>query len=187
MSGGEIALAALVIGGSLVSAVGQLQAGMDAEKAGNRNAKLLFDAAHSERLTSAENRRRQKRLNVKLAGANRARGSEKLDLLEDTALEAALAEADITFAGNIRAVGYENRGFGEIARGQAARKASKFGAFSTVLMGVAQAGAGPAFGKLFGTTPLFGGTTPTGVGSALQFNPSNINPVPGSGGSILRL
>ena len=132
--------AAIVIG-TAISAVGQLQAGINARNNANANAKGLFDLANADRITGIENRKRQKRANVKLAGRNRAIDPDKLDLLEDNAIEGALLEADITHAANISALQKENRARAQIALGQQAFGQGVFGAFSSALMG-----AGVAYG-----------------------------------------
>ena len=134
MSGGEIALVA-----SVVSAVGQLQAGANAQNAANFNAQVAFNNAHAARLAALEDGKRQKRLGMKRQGSRRALDPDKLDLLEDNALEEELAVQSIIHAGEIQAVGFENTARLEIAKGKSARSAATFGAFSSVLMGGAMA------------------------------------------------
>jgi len=158
MSGGEI----LLIVGTAVSAIGSLAAGASAQRAANTNAQSLFNAAHGERLTAIENAKRQKRINMKVQGANRALDPDKLDLLEDTAMEQALVEMDIIHAGDVRAINLENRGRIQIAEGKAARSKAAFGAFSSILMGVGAGVSGGAFG---GGSPGITGTV-GGAGNA---------------------
>jgi hypothetical protein len=160
---------ALIIG-SVISGIGQLQAGAAAQRAANFNAQVDFNNAHAARLAALEDGKRQKRLAAKRAGTRRAHDPDKLDLLEDSALEEELAVQSIIHAGEVQAVGFENTARLEIAKGKSAKKAAIFGAFSTVLMGVGMSGA-----KFPGLS-----TTP-GLGAPItQFNPGNINPVPGS-------
>jgi hypothetical protein len=137
-----------IVLGTGISALGQLQAGINARNNANINAKSLFDLANADRLAGIENRKRQKRANLKLAGMNRAIDPDKLDLLEDNAIEGALLEADITHAANLSALQKENQARAQIAFGQQAFGQGVFGAFSSTLIG-----AGTAFG---------------GVGSPLQ-------------------
>ena len=162
--------AAIVIG-TAISAVGQIQAGINAEDAANRNAGVLFQNANAARLAANENAKRQARLGRKRAGANRAFDPDKLDLLEDNAIEEELAVQSIVHAGEVEAIGFENRAQLQIARGKSARSAATFGAFSSVLMGGAMAygGAGGGGG--------WGAGTAGKAGAAIQFNPGNINRV----------
>jgi hypothetical protein len=124
-----------IVLGTAFSAMGQLQAGANAQANANTNATGLFQLANADRLKGVEDRKRQRRLNVKLAGKNRAIDPDKLDLLEDNAIEGALIEADITHAAEIQALSRENRGRAQIALGKQARAQSVFGAFSTALIG----------------------------------------------------
>jgi hypothetical protein len=173
MTGGEVVLLGMtagelaIAGSSLVSAIGQLQAGANAQQAANFNAQVAFNNAHAARLAALEDGKRQKRLGLKRQGARRAIDPDKLDLLEDSALEEELAVQSIIHAGEIQAVGFESTARLEIAKGKSARSAATFGAFSSVLMGGAYAvgGAGAAAG------------TAGKAGSAIQFNPGNINRV----------
>jgi hypothetical protein len=163
--------AAIVIG-TAVSAMGQIQAGINAQNAANRNAGVLFQNANAARLAANENAKRQARLGRKRAGANRALDPDKLDLLEDNAIEEELAVQSIVHAGEVEAIGFENRAQLQIMRGKSAKAAGVFGAFSTVLMGGGMAARGL-------TWP--GATTSGSVGTAVQFNPYNYNVI--SGGS----
>jgi hypothetical protein len=161
MTGGE----ALFFAASAVSAVGQLQAGINAANAANFNAQANFNNAHAARLAAIEDAKRQKRIGVKRQGARRASpgGTDKLDLLEDNALEEELAVQSIIHAGEVQAVGFENNARLEIARGKTARSSSVFGAFTTVLMGAAPMIKGSFFS---------GGTTGAGAGAG-AFGPSS--------------
>lgn len=146
MTGGEVVLLGMtmgelaIAGGSLVSAVGQLQAGANAQKAANFNAQVAYNNAHAGRLAAVEDAKRQERLGRKRQGANRAIDPDKLDLLEDSALEEELAVQGFLHAGEVKAVGFENNARLEIQRGKAAKSSSIFGAATTVLTGFA----GPA-------------------------------------------
>ena len=149
MSGVEIAVIS-----TAVSAVGQLQAGANAQKAANFNAQVAFNNAHASRLSAIEDAKRQKRIGSKRQGANRAHDPDKLDLLEDNALEEELAVQSLIHAGEVQAVGFENTGRLEVARGKAARKQAMFGAAGSILMGGALMGGGSSF---FGGGGAMGG------------------------------
>ena len=151
MSGGEILLAL----GAGVSAIGQLSAGAAAENSANQNAQALYQTANSERLTAIENAKRQKRINAKIQGANRAHDPDKLDLLEDNAMEQKLAELDIIHAGEVKAINYENKGRSEIAKGRAAKSNAAFGAFASVLMGASGGSAVRSIGNSAGNPLQF--------------------------------
>ena len=129
----------LTAAGTAVSAIGSLSAGANARDNANANAKGLFDLANADRLTGIENRKRQKRANVKLAGSNRAKDPDKLDLLEDNAIEGGLLEADITHAAGLKALAKENQARAQISQGQQAFSRGALGAFSSVLMGASKA------------------------------------------------
>ena len=141
MTGGEVVLLGMTMGelamaaGSVVSAVGQLQAGANAQRAANFNAQVAFNNAHAVRLAAAEDGKRQDRVNRKLQGKNRAHDPDKLDLLEDNALEEELAVMSIIHGGEVQATGFENNARLEIARGKAAKRAGFTGAATSLLMG----------------------------------------------------
>jgi outer membrane murein-binding lipoprotein Lpp len=130
---------ALMVVGSVVSAVGQLQASANAQRAANFNAQVGYQNAHAARLAAIEDSKRQKRLAAKRAGTNRAQDPDKLDLLEDTALEEELAFLSIIHAGEVRATGSENTARLDIARGKSAMPTAMLGAAGSVLMGGATA------------------------------------------------
>jgi hypothetical protein len=128
--------AALVLS-TAVSAAGQLQAGANAQKAANFNAQVAFNNANAARLAAIEDGKRQKRLGMKRQGSRRASpgGSDKIDLLEDSALEEALEVQSIIHGGEVQAIGFENNARLEIARGKYARSSAMFGALTTVGVG----------------------------------------------------
>lgn len=146
---------------SIVGAVGQLKAGMDAKAAGDYNAALNENNAVAARKHANASALRQKRIAAKRQGALRAVDPDKMDLLEDSALEEALAVADIVHGGEIKAVGFENTAELDRMRGQNAMTGAVIGAASSVLM------AGAVHGDAFSG---FGGTpTSNDAGLALQF------------------
>jgi hypothetical protein len=108
-------------------------------------------------LAALEDGKRQKRLGMKRQGSRRALDPDKLDLLEDNALEEELAVQSIIHAGEIQAVGFENTARLEIAKGKSARSAATFGAFSSVLMGGAHAFGGSSLFSSGGGGALTGG------------------------------
>lgn len=139
MSGTE----ALLILGTATSAVGALQQGAATQKAANFNAQVAFNNAHAARLAALEDSKRQARAGAKRQGTNRAHDPDKLDLLEDSAIEEELAVQSIIHSGEVRAVGFENNARLEIAKGKNARASGVFGAFTSVLMGAATYGMMP--------------------------------------------
>jgi hypothetical protein len=171
MTGGEVVLFGLTmgelftVGSTLVSAIGQLKAGANAQRAGNFNAQVNFNNADAARLAAIEDGKRQKRLAAKLAGKNRALDPDKLDLLEDTALEQELAFLSLIHAGEVKAVGFESNARLEIARGRAAQSSARIGAGFTLLGGVGSVIDTVSFGGV-STTP---GTSVFGPPTSAQF------------------
>jgi len=141
MTGMEI----LMVVGAAVSAVGQLQAGANAQKAANFNAQVGYQNAHAARLAAIEDSKRQGRLAMKRQGSRRALDPDKLDLLEDNAIEEELEVASILHAGEVQATGFESNAQLEIARGKTAQSAAKFGAATTLLWGAGQAAGSSLF------------------------------------------
>jgi len=153
MTGGEILLASATV----ISAVGQLQAGANAQRAANFNAQVAFNNAHAARQAALENSKRQKRLGVKRQGILRGIDPDKLDLLEDSAIEEELAVQSIIHGGDVEAVGFENNARLEIARGKSARSQALFGAAGSLLMGgSALAGVGGAASTASTASSSFG-------------------------------
>jgi hypothetical protein len=137
--GAEITLAGVLQGlGTAVAVVGQLQAGAAAQNAANFNAQVAANNAHAARLAAAENAKRQRRLGIKRQGSRRALDPDKLDLLEDSAIEEELAVLSLLHAGEVEATGFEGTARLETARGKAARSSSRFGAAGTLLLGGAK-------------------------------------------------
>ena len=157
--GAQIALILQVVG-TVVSAIGQLQAGAAEQRAANFNAQVAANNARAARLAAAENAKRQKRLGIKRQGARRALDPDKLDLLEDNAIEEELAVLSLLHAGEVEAVGFENTRTLETARGKAARTGSYFSAAGTLLGGGAKAARG-----LITRTPSIETSKITGGGS----------------------
>jgi len=178
MTGGEAVLLGLTLGevftvaGTVVSAVGQLQAGANAQRAANFNAQVAFNNANASRLAAAEDARRQKRLGLKRQGANRALDPDKLDLLEDSALEEELAVQSLLNAGEVKAIGFENNARLEIARGKAAKSSAFMGAATGILLGGASVAGSLSFGS--STSALSGAVRPGSIinnGGISNFSP----------------
>jgi|FLOH01.1.fsa_nt_gi hypothetical protein len=129
-----------LIASTVMSAVGQLSAGAAASSAANYNAAVARNQAVAARQTAAENARRERRMGSKRQGSRRAVDPDKMDLLEDSAMEEELAVADIVHGGEVKATGFENTARLEIAKGKSARTGAIVGAAGSVLMGGAQAG-----------------------------------------------
>jgi hypothetical protein len=156
--GAEIALIAKVVG-TAVSVIGTLQAGAAAQRAANFNAQVAANNAHAARLAAAEDAKRQRRLGLKRQGARRALDPDKLDLLEDNAIEEELAVLSLLHAGEVEAAGFENTSALERSRGKAARSSSRFGAAGTLL-----GAAGKAADGLITRTPSIVTSKITGGG-----------------------
>jgi len=129
MTTAEIAL----IAGSAISAMGAIQQGQAASDAANFNAAIANNNAIASRQAAAEQVRREKRLGQKRMGALRAQDPDKLDLLEDSAMEEELALLSITHAGELEARGFSGAASLARARGSAARSASFISASSQLL------------------------------------------------------
>jgi hypothetical protein len=129
----------LMIAGSVMTAVGQLRAGASAEAAANLNAQVGYQNAHAARLAALEDSKRQRRLAAKRQGERRALDPDKLDLLEDNAIEDELEALTRLHSGEVRAIGSENTAGLDIARGKSAMPTAVVGAAGSVLMGGATA------------------------------------------------
>ena len=171
MSGGEVIFLGMtagelvMAGGSVLSAVGQLNAGAAAARAERFNDAMFTANAVAARAAAKEDGRRQKRFGLQRQGANRALDPDKLDLLEDGNMEEELAFQSILHAGEVRAIESENKARFARFRGDQAGSTAISGAAATLLVGAA-----PAVGGF----KLPGGGT---VSPAIKFNPGNINRV----------
>ena len=148
-----IALVSLAAGSAL-SAVGAISQGKAAQDAANFNAQVANNNAIAARAAAAENATRERRLGAKRRGANRALDPDKLDLLEDSAIEEELNVRSILHGGELKAVGFQNNAALSIAKGQSARASGFTSAFGSLLQGGATAAGS------------FGGGSAGGVGLA---------------------
>jgi len=155
----------LAIAGAVIGAIGALKQGQAAQKAANYNAANSFQQAHAERLASIEESKRTRRLAGKRMGVLRSLDPDKLDLLEDSAMEEELNILTILHGGEMQAVGLENTGRLDIQRGKDARTASYYGAASGLLMG-----AGAAMGGGGGAGA--GASSAGGVGDTMMIRSS---------------
>ena len=155
MTGFEIPL---LIAGMAISAAGALSAGAAAKREGEFNAAVGQANARAARRDSAENARRQDRLNRKRLSTFRNTESVSLDLLEDNVMEATLQSLDILHAGEVRALGFESGAKLDRLRGAGAQRSSQLSAAGTLLKG----------GAVFSQSSFFG--SPAGDPSgATQF------------------
>ena len=136
---------ALLVAGTAMSAIGQIQQGRAAQQASNYNAAVARNNAIGSRQAAAENEKRERRLGLKRMGAMRARGAS-MDLLEDSAMEEELSALSIRHHGELQALGLEASANLEEARGRAAMQAGRVGAATSVLLGGAKATKGMSFG-----------------------------------------
>ena len=128
---------------TVVSIIGTLKGAKATQDAANYNAQVGFNNANAARLAAQEDAKRQKRLGLKRQGAARALDPDKLDLLEDSAIEEELQISTILHAGDVKAIGSENTASLDIAKGMAARQSGYVSAAGTLLTGAADfAGSG---------------------------------------------
>lgn len=145
----------MTVASTAIEAIGSMQQGANEQNAANYNAQVAFNNAAAVRASALEDAKREKRLGLKRQGTNRAHDPNKLDLLEDNAIEEELAFQSIIHSGEVQAIGYDNSGRLEVARGKAAKKAGTMGAFTAA----ASVSGGP-----FG----YGGNLVPGVGRSLK-------------------
>ena len=150
----------MLVASAAVSAVGALKQGADAKAAGEYNAAVGRNNAVAARKHAAASALRQKRVASKRMGTLRSIDPDKMDLLEDSALEEALAVADIVHGGELKAAGLETTARLDQMRGENAMSSGVMSAASGVLMAGAVSGGDFDFSS-----------TPTGndAGLALQF------------------
>jgi len=137
MTGAEIAIVSSAIG-TAVSAIGSIQQANAAADAARFNAARNQQNAAAERRAAAEQARREERLGRKRMGALRAIDPDKLDLLEDSAIEEELNIQTILHGGEITAMGLEQSAALDRARAKAAHQAGRISAASTLLEGGAK-------------------------------------------------
>ena len=145
MSGTEFLIASTV-----VSSIGQRAAGAQAKSAAGYNAALAMMNAKAAKDAAEEKATRETRLGAKRQGTLRSLDPNKLDLLEDSAIEEELNVQTVIHAGDVAAVGHENTARLEIAKGKAAMTGAIIGAAGSALLGGAVAGG-------------FSGSNPTSV------------------------
>jgi len=80
-------LTAMIIAGTLTTAVGSIKQAQAASSAFKFNARTGTANAAGARAAAAENERRERRLGLKRMGILRVGGQTSLDLLEDAAME----------------------------------------------------------------------------------------------------
>lgn len=135
-----------VVGGG-VSAIGELNAGTEAEAEANHNAALADRDATITRQQTAENERRARVLGDKQLGSMRdaygASGastteSSALNYLRESASNAELDALSIRYQGELKAQSYTNEGAELRRRGANAKAASKLAAAGSLLGGAAK-------------------------------------------------
>ncbi len=130
----------LMAAGAAMSAVGAIQQGKSANAAAQYNAQLSRQNAIAKRAAAKEKATREARLGTKRMGALRAMDPNKMDLLEDSAIEEELAYQSIIHEGETGAIGDENTARLDVARGKAAQSAGYTQAAGSVLLGGAESG-----------------------------------------------
>ena len=131
MSGDPVTL---MVMSTVVSAVGQIAAGSAANSAAKYNAQVAEMNAKAATDAAAEKAKREKRLGSKRQGTLRSLDPNKLDLLEDSAMEEELNVQTIIHAGDVEAVGLRNTAQLERAKGKNAMTGAVVGAGSSLLM-----------------------------------------------------
>ena len=149
----------LAVAGIAVSAMGTLKAGADAKSSADYNASLNAQNAVAARKAGLEKAKREARLGAKRQGANRAMDPDKLDLLEDSAIEEELSIQSIIHGAEMEATGFTNSAALDRARGKNAQSSALIGASGSVLLGGSKVAGGLNGG--YGST---GGTASAGMG-----------------------
>tara|TARA_R110002012_G_C11635401_1_gene610144 strand:- start:1731 stop:2225 length:495 start_codon:yes stop_codon:yes gene_type:complete len=157
MSGTEFLIAS-----TIVRTIGAIAAGANAQRAGVYNAARYNQEAAAARAAAAEKAKREERLGRKRQGSLRAIDPDKIDLLEDSAIEEELNVQTVFHAGEVSAIGKENSARLALAKGKSAKQSAILGAAGNVLMTGAVAG---------GKSSLFSGLqSPTDNNSELGLN-----------------
>tara|TARA_R110000822_G_scaffold155078_1_gene294884 strand:+ start:268 stop:786 length:519 start_codon:yes stop_codon:yes gene_type:complete len=121
-----------------VSVIGAIQGATSTAAAADYNRKLAIQNAIASNAAAAQQVERQRRLSLKRAGANRAHDPDKLDLLEDSAIEEELAIQDTLHAGATQFVGFGNNANLERSKARNARVGGGVTAFGTLLGGAGE-------------------------------------------------
>ena len=137
MSGTEFLIAS-----TIVQTIGAIAAGANAQKAGEYNAARYNQEAAAARAAAAEKAKREERLGRKRQGSLRAIDPDKIDLLEDSAIEEELNIQTIFHAGEVTATSKENSARLALAKGKSAKQSAMLGAAGNVLMTGAVIGGG---------------------------------------------
>lgn len=124
---------------AVTSGIGSIAQGNAASNAANFNAQVANNNAIAARAAAAENAKRERRLGAKRRGANRSLDPDKLDLLEDSAIEEELNVQSILHQGELQSAGFGNNASLDIAGGKNAKTAGFTSAFGSVLQGGASA------------------------------------------------
>ncbi len=176
MSGMEI-MAVMSLAGTAMSAVGQLQAGADANKAAKYNAQVLEQNAKQTVLNSnTEATMRKRQLMKERSGAIASYGASGVQInsgspmavLSDLATEAELDAALTRYAGEQEAKGLNSEAAMQRREGKIAKRNAMTGAFGTLLGGASQ-----AYGT-FGKPSVLNNVTKVGPSRSVSHSPSRI-------------
>jgi len=163
---------ALMVAGTAIQAVGQIQQGNAAKAAADFNAAVARNQAIGARQKATADAARQERESRLRAGAARAaigasgvtgEGSA-LDILEANAAQEELDRLTILHGGEMQATGFETSAQLEQMRGAQAQKASRFAAGSTLLLGGAT-----AYGSMGSSSGLTKSSTVSPGGQGMMF------------------
>lgn len=185
MSGLETIAAIAAIGGTAVQAVGQIQAGRDAQQAANYNAKVLEQNAKQTVLNAnTEATMRKRQLMKERSSAVAAYGASGVQInngspmavLSDLATEAELDAALTRYQGEQQAKGLNSEAAMQRREGKIAKRNAITGAMGTLLSGASQAygsfgRAGSQAASGMGASPMRA-TTRLSSGGTISWNGS---------------
>lgn len=133
----------LLMGGSALSAYGNLQQGKANQKAHNYNATMLQQQASVEEQQGGAREEAQRRQARKVLGSQAAAtaqsgtgtGGSAADIMQQSATNAELDALMIRYESGLKASGLKNQAAGEKYAGKVARQAGYYGAIGSVLNG----------------------------------------------------
>jgi len=138
-------LTAMIIAGTLTTAVGSIKQAQAASSAFKFNARTGTANAAGARAAAAENERRERRLGLKRMGILRVGGQTSLDLLEDAAMEEELNALSTRYEGDLQALGLGNTATLDRLRSKSAKTEGYASAAGTLL-----SGGGKVYDRIYG-------------------------------------
>ena len=137
------AMIPLLIGGTALSAYGNIQQGKANKKAHDYNATMLRQNAAVEEQQGGAREEAQRRAARKVIGSQAAAiaqggtgtGGSAADIMQQSATNAELDSLMIRYESNLKATGMKNQAAGENYAGKVAKQAGYYGAIGSVLSG----------------------------------------------------